>query len=96
MLEAQSNGRLGSWSPFDDLPHVYKQHFPALQSDSTILLQRHLTYQDDVQRDVRTLLLLGIPTTLLKFSMPNRCLQQLFAISYNDNDVYCCVGNTHN
>ena len=26
---------------------------------------------------------LGIPTPLLKFLMPNRCLNQLFAISYN-------------
>ena len=41
----------------DDLPHVYKQHSPAFESDSTFLLQRSVTRQDDEQSDVRTQLI---------------------------------------
>jgi len=81
MLEAQSNGRLGSWYTLDVLPHVYKQHFPASKSDSTILLQRHSTCQDDVQRDVRTLL-------CQEFQLPYSNFQCPIVVSNNYSPFY--------
>ena len=70
MLDAQSNGRLSSWQPFDDMPHVYQQHLTASKSDSTILLVRHFTCQDDVQRDDRMLLLQAFQLPYSSFQCP--------------------------
>jgi len=56
-LKAHQKGRMCSWQPSDNLPHVYKQHSPAFESDSTFLLQRSVTHQDDVESDDRTQLI---------------------------------------
>ena len=59
-LKAQQKSRQCSWEPFDDLPYVYKQHLHAFESDSTFLLQRSVTHQDDVQSDVRRQLIQAV------------------------------------